>query len=53
MGLRRNDPNFVQVSAYISKDVGLNFKAACTLKQVSQTEALEQALALWLSRSNP
>jgi len=47
---RRADPDFLQVSGYIKKDVALRFKAACTMQEVSQAEAMEEALELWLQR---
>lgn len=52
MAGRRDDPSFAQVSGYIPKDVALRFKAICTLKEVSQTDALEQALQLWIAENN-
>lgn len=45
---KRDDPNFAQVSGYIPKDKALEFKVACTRRQVSQSEALEEAVDKWL-----
>ncbi len=47
---RRNDPNYAQVSGYINKDVALQFKVTCTAMEVSQTDALEEAVKLWLEK---
>jgi hypothetical protein len=47
---RRNDPNYAQVSGYINKDLAMQFKIACTATEVSQTDALEEAVALWLEK---
>ncbi|MHC5748755.1 MAG: hypothetical protein ACYTXT_44380 [Nostoc sp.] len=49
---KRNDPNYMQMSGDVKKDIGLKFKATCTLKQISLGEGLEQAMALWLEREN-
>lgn len=49
-GGRRDDPNFSQVSGYIPKEVALQFKATCTLVEISQTDALEEAIRLWLEK---
>ncbi|MDY7014096.1 MAG: hypothetical protein SVX43_10970 [Cyanobacteriota bacterium] len=47
---RRDDPNFAQVSGYIDKEVVIDFKLACTLLEISQTDALEDAIKLWLEK---
>ncbi len=47
---RRKDPNYAQVSGYIDKNLAMRFKIACTATEVSQTDALEQAVALWLEK---
>jgi hypothetical protein len=49
---RRNDPNYAQVSGYINKDLAMQFKITCTATEVSQTDALEEAVALWLEKQN-
>lgn len=49
---KRGDPNYSQVSGYINKDVALQFKIVCTAKEISQSEALEEAIAAWL-KANP
>ena len=47
---RRDDPGFLQVSGYISKEIALTFKAQCTMKEISQSEALEQAIKDYLAK---
>jgi hypothetical protein len=47
-GGKRDDPNYLQVSGYVPRDLGLQFKANCMLQEVSQSEALEEAIQLWL-----
>jgi hypothetical protein len=49
--VRRNDPNFAQVSGYLPKPMALRFKIACTAKEISMTEGLEQAVSLWLEEN--
>ncbi|MBD1835370.1 hypothetical protein H6F61_22455 [Cyanobacteria bacterium FACHB-472] len=49
---RRDDPNYSQVSGYISKDLALRFKIACTSKEITQSEALESAVARWLEEED-
>jgi len=48
---RRADPGFAQVSGYVPKEIALQFKAQCTMLETSQSEALEQALKLWLAQN--
>jgi ParG len=50
---RRDDPNYAQVSGYINKELAMRFKLACTAKEVSQTDALEEAVRLWLEKNEP
>lgn len=45
---RRNDPNYMQIAGDVKKEIGLKFKAACMLQQLSLGQGLEQAIALWL-----
>jgi hypothetical protein len=45
---KRDDPNYAQVSGHIPKDKALDFKIACTRKQISHSEALEEAIDKWL-----
>jgi hypothetical protein len=50
MSAKRKDPNYMQLSGDVKKEIGLKFKAACTLKQISLGEGLEEAIALWLEK---
>lgn len=47
---KRDDPNYAQVSGYVPKELALRFKVLCTSEEVSQSEALEEALALWIQK---
>ena len=49
---RRADPNFVQVSGYVPKEIALKFKAQCMMLETSQSEALEQAIQFWLEKNS-
>ncbi len=53
MVTKRDDPNYAQVSGYVPKDLARRFKIACTSKEISQSEALEEALDQWLEKDNP
>ncbi|MEO0685737.1 MAG: hypothetical protein AAFY76_12010 [Cyanobacteria bacterium J06649_11] len=48
---RRNNPKFAQVSGYIAKEVAMDFKIVCTSQEISQTDALEEAVKLWLEKN--
>lgn len=48
---RRTDPNYSQVSGYLPKDLVIRFKVTCTQKELSQTDALEQAIDAWLEKN--
>jgi hypothetical protein len=48
MVTKRDDPNYSQVSGYVPKDLALRFRIACTAKEISQSEALEEAIGKWL-----
>jgi hypothetical protein len=50
---KRDDPNFAQVSGYIPKEKALEFKVICTRRQISQSEALEEAVDKWLEQNEP
>jgi hypothetical protein len=34
---KRHDPNYIQLSGDVRKELGLQFKAACTLKQLNNS----------------
>ena len=46
---KRHDPNYMQLSGDVRKELGLQFKAACTLKQLSIGLGLEEAIEMWLN----
>jgi hypothetical protein len=48
---KRRDPNYIQISGDVKKDIALKFKAACTLNQISVGDGLEQAMSLWLEQT--
>ena len=50
---KRDDPNYSQVSGYVPKGLARRFRIACTSKEISQSEALEEALEQWLEKDNP
>jgi hypothetical protein len=50
LATKRDDPNYSQVSGYIPKEIALRFKVACTEQEITQSEALEEAVLLWLEK---
>ncbi|MDZ7956672.1 MAG: hypothetical protein RMY34_01985 [Aulosira sp. DedQUE10] len=40
----------MQLTGDVKKELGLKFKATCTLNQLAIGEGLEQAIALWLEQ---
>lgn len=50
-GGKREDADYAQVSGYVPKKLALKFKAACTMRETTQSEALEKALEVWLKQS--
>ena len=51
-GGKRDDPDYAQVSGYIPKKLALKFKAACTMRETTQSEALERAVESWLQQTD-
>ena len=49
-GGKREDPDYSQVSGYIPKKLALKFKAACTMRETTQSDALEKAIKSWLEK---
>ncbi|MGD1863163.1 MAG: hypothetical protein ACFB0D_01280 [Phormidesmis sp.] len=49
-GGKREDPDYAQVSGYIPKKLALKFKAACTMRETTQSDALEKAIQVWLEQ---
>ena len=47
---KRDDPNYAQVSGYVPKELALRFKVLCTSEEMSQSAALEEAIALWMQK---
>lgn len=47
-GGKRDNPGYSQVSGHVPKELALKFKIVCTSKETTQSEALEQAIKLWL-----
>jgi len=50
MSTRRRDPNYIQLAGDVKKELGLKFKAACVLKEISLGEGMESAITLWLAQ---
>ena len=50
-GGKREDPDYSQVSGYVPKKLALQFKAACMMRETTQSEALEKAIQDWLKQS--
>lgn len=48
---KREDPNYSQLSGYIPRDIARQFKIACTSKELSHSDALEEAVLMWLQSS--
>ncbi|MBD2074337.1 hypothetical protein H6F86_10655 [Phormidium sp. FACHB-592] len=49
-GGKRDDPKYAQVSGFIPKELALQFKATCMLQETTLSEALENAVRLWLAQ---
>ena len=47
---RRRNPNYKQVTGHIPKDMYLTFKTACIQRETNQSEAIEEAVTLWLEQ---
>ncbi len=47
---RRDDPSFAQLSAYLPKELVTRFKVICAKTDLSQTEAMELAIKLWVEQ---
>ena len=47
---RKNDPNYQQVSAYIRKELVIEFKQFLAVSDLNISEGLEEALALYLAQ---
>lgn len=49
-GGKRDDPNYSQVSGFVPKELALQFKATCTLQEITQSDAIEEAIKDWLTK---
>ena len=49
-GGKRDNPKYAQVSGFIPKELALQFKATCMLQETTQSEAIENAVRLWLAQ---
>jgi hypothetical protein len=47
---RRQSPNYRQISGHIPMDMYRKFKSTCALRDVSQSEALELAISIWIKQ---
>jgi hypothetical protein len=47
---KRGNPDFQQISGHIPTELSKSFKIACTIKGVSHSEGLEEAIRLWLQQ---
>jgi hypothetical protein len=50
LATKRDDPNYSQVSGYILKEIALRFKVTCTEQEITQSEALQEAVLLWMEK---
>jgi len=44
------NPDYMQISGYVPKELGLDFKIACTAEQITHSEALEEMIKQWLAQ---
>ena len=51
-GGKREDPDYAQVSGYIPKKLALKFRAACAMRETTQSDAIEEAVKVWLEKEN-
>lgn len=45
---RRRDPNYMQACGDLPKPLALKLKSVCVMREISQSEALEAAVIMWL-----
>ncbi len=48
MAPKKTDPNFLQISGHVPKELGLKFKSLCAVSELSLSEGLEKALNAWI-----
>lgn len=49
-GGKRDDPNYMQVSGFVPKELALQFKANAMLQELTLSDALEQAIRAWMDQ---
>lgn len=47
-GGKRENPNYIQISGHVPRDLGLQFKTVCAASELTLSEALEDALQKWI-----
>ncbi|MBG1268033.1 hypothetical protein [Nostoc sp. WHI] len=47
---RRNNPEYSQITALISKDIAKKFRLYCTDQEIQITDAVEEAMKEYLSK---
>ena len=48
---KRDDPNYAQVSGHIPAEVAREFGVLCAIKQITKSEAMEEAIKLLLEQN--
>jgi len=48
---KRDDPNYAQVSGHVPVEVAREFGVLCAIKQITKSEALEEAMKLLLEQN--
>ena len=46
------NPDYMQISGYVPRELGLDFKVVCTAKQITHSEALEEMIKKWLQEND-
>jgi hypothetical protein len=49
---RRKSPDFKQVSGHIPVPIYRKFKSTCAERDISQSEALEKAISIWIAQGD-
>jgi len=47
---KRLSKDYLQISAYLPKALAIEFKVKCARLTIERSEALEQAITLWLNQ---
>ncbi len=48
--MKRNNESFALIQGYVSKELALKFKSQAVLADLSLSEAVEQAVTLWIDQ---